>query len=95
LESIVLGEHGLWSLVQILSFELSEDPPEFIFDQINKLCYDARIPQEYKLTFICFISTKKKFAKELIKMFSQMLILCYSDERALTALINVACYAGP
>lgn len=26
------GEFGLWSLVQAISFELSEEPSEFIFD---------------------------------------------------------------
>lgn len=26
------GEFGLWSLVQVISFELSEDPSEFLFD---------------------------------------------------------------
>jgi len=41
------GEFGLWSLVQIISFELSADPPEFLFDQIAKLCFDPRTPQDY------------------------------------------------
>ena len=46
------GEFGLWSLVQVISFELSEDPPEFLFDQIAKLCFDPRTPQDYLISFI-------------------------------------------